>query len=87
MEKTTFWADTHGNRSTVRCGNEEVLTDCRSSEARAIARQLNDVLARAMQEQRPAEVLKKSIGKMSAAEKRAALITEYAVMRVLDHEN
>ena len=63
MEKTTFWTDTNGNKSSVRCGNEEVAIDCSPSEARAIARQLNDILAKVFQEKRPIEAVKKSLGK------------------------
>jgi hypothetical protein len=87
MKRTIFWADENGRKSTVRCGNEELAVDCTPSEARAIAKKLNDTLHAAFGESRAADRLRDQIGKLSPLEKRTLDIVQYAVMVALDHES
>lgn len=84
MKQEAFWAET--SRGVVRYENCEILTDCTKSEAKDIARQLNNVVARACKHRRPIDVVAAKLGRLTKDEERFVLLMRYAVMYVLDHE-
>lgn len=85
MKREDFWSDDPNGE--VRYENCVIVDGCAPSEGRAIAKQLNDVIAKARQAERPIERVKKRLGKMTAKEQRLVLLIRYAVMYALDHES
>ena len=85
MKREMFWSDDANGE--VRYENSRILHDCTPSQARDIARRLNEVVEKACGEVRPIEKVRKQIGRMSKNESRLVLLLRYALMYVLDHES
>ena len=85
MKREMFWADEANG--AVRYENNTIAIECSPSEARALAKQLNDTVSRFFREERPVQKVKKNLGKLTPEEKRFILLVRYAAMYVLDHES
>jgi hypothetical protein len=84
MKREMFWSD--DSDGTVRYENSVIAHECTPSESRALAKRLNDTVARFFKEQRPVDKLRKELGPMTREEKRLIMLIRFAIMYVLDHE-